>query len=76
MRILKMDPYNWNCFELKDVDFPIKNDFLLRILTQMEIEPELLSRILWTDEAHFFLNSGVDTQNCRMWSTNNPHEIV
>lgn len=42
----------------------------------MEIEPEWLSCILWTDEAHFTLNGGVNIQNFRIWSTHNPHEIV
>lgn len=38
----------------------------------MEIETELLSRMLLIDERHFSLNN----QNCRIWSADNPHEIV
>lgn len=76
-KILKMYPYKLQLlFELKDADFALRYDFSLHVLAQMEIEPEWLSRILWTDEAHFSVNGGINTQNCRIWSTENPHEIV
>lgn len=76
-KILKMYPYKLKMlFELKEADLAIRYDFSLRVLAQIEIEPEWLSRILWTDEAHFTLNGGVNTQNCRIWSAENPQEIV
>lgn len=43
----------------------------------MEIEiAEWLLRILRTDEYHISLNDEVNTQNFRIGSTDNPHEIV
>ncbi|GFV95598.1 transposable element tc3 transposase [Trichonephila clavipes] len=30
------------------------------------------STILWSDEAHFYLNGTVNTQNCRIWVKENP----
>ncbi|GFU69739.1 DUF4817 domain-containing protein [Trichonephila clavipes] len=34
------------------------------------------SRILFTDEAHFWLNGYVNKQNCRIWSEANPQVYV
>ncbi|KAF2883028.1 hypothetical protein ILUMI_23166 [Ignelater luminosus] len=31
---------------------------------------------LWTDEAHLSLKGGVNSQNCRIWSTENLNEII
>ncbi|GBM15359.1 hypothetical protein AVEN_199623-1 [Araneus ventricosus] len=31
--------------------------------------------ILWSDEAHFCLNGHVNTHNCQIWATENPHAI-
>lgn len=42
----------------------------------MEIKSEWLSRSLLTDEIHFSQNDEVNTQNCQIWSTDNPQEIV
>ncbi|GBL82436.1 hypothetical protein AVEN_252573-1 [Araneus ventricosus] len=28
--------------------------------------------IFWTDEAHFYIYGYVNTQNCRIWATENP----
>ncbi|GFY31383.1 DUF4817 domain-containing protein [Trichonephila clavipes] len=35
-----------------------------------------LSRILFSDEAHFWLNGYVNKQNCRIWSEANPQVYV
>ncbi|KAF2896667.1 hypothetical protein ILUMI_09508 [Ignelater luminosus] len=45
-------------------------------LAQMKIEPNWLSCILLTVGAHFSFNDGVNTQNCRIWSTENSHETI
>ncbi|GBO46894.1 hypothetical protein AVEN_186267-1 [Araneus ventricosus] len=31
--------------------------------------------ILWTDEAHFHLQGSVNTQNCRIWTRENPFQM-
>ncbi|GFT62679.1 hypothetical protein TNCV_3096151 [Trichonephila clavipes] len=35
-----------------------------------------LKRILFSDEAHFWLNGSVNKQNCRIWSEANPQVYV
>ncbi|GFT52436.1 DUF4817 domain-containing protein [Trichonephila clavipes] len=40
-------------------------------------EEEVTSgRILFSDEAHFWLNGYVNKQNCRIWSEDNPQVYV
>jgi hypothetical protein len=40
------------------------------------VNPQWLDNVFWTDEAHFQLNGGVNTHNCRIWSLNNPHSVI
>ena len=63
-------------FELQESDFVVRYDFSRPILGQMEIEIRCFSCILGTDETHFSLNCEINTQDCRIWSTENPYEIV
>ncbi|GFT19591.1 hypothetical protein TNCV_2534681 [Trichonephila clavipes] len=46
--------------------------------TQNEIVavPDFHKRILFSDEAHFWLNGYVNKQNCRIWSEANPQVYV
>ncbi|GFW75245.1 transposable element tc3 transposase [Trichonephila clavipes] len=39
----------------------------------MEEQHNWLRTVLWTDEAHFTLSEAVNTHNCRVWTTENPH---
>ncbi|GFV67521.1 hypothetical protein TNCV_4622011 [Trichonephila clavipes] len=38
--------------------------------------PDSHKRILFSDEAHFWLNGYVNKQNCRIWSEANPQVYV
>ncbi|GFV90802.1 hypothetical protein TNCV_2323711 [Trichonephila clavipes] len=38
--------------------------------------PNFHKRILFSDEAHFWLNGYVNKQNCRIWSEANPQVYV
>ncbi|GFU36671.1 hypothetical protein TNCV_3311651 [Trichonephila clavipes] len=38
--------------------------------------PDFHKRILFSDEAHFWLNGYVNKQNCRIWSQANPQVYV
>ncbi|GFS72001.1 hypothetical protein TNCV_2676641 [Trichonephila clavipes] len=38
--------------------------------------PDFHKRILFSDEAHFWLNGYVNKQNCRLWSEANPQVYV
>ncbi|GFU09526.1 DUF4817 domain-containing protein [Trichonephila clavipes] len=40
------------------------------------IVPDFHKRILFGDEAHFWLNGYVNKQNCRIWSEANPQVYV
>ncbi|GFX00385.1 tc3a_0 protein [Trichonephila clavipes] len=41
-----------------------------------ENKGEFHKRILFSDEAHFWLNGYVNKQNCRIWSEANPQVYV
>ena len=43
---------------------------------QYELNPDFINNVLWTDEAHFFLDGCVYTRNCVIWSDSNPHAIA
>ncbi|GFW06983.1 uncharacterized protein TNCV_3691791 [Trichonephila clavipes] len=40
------------------------------------VVPDFHKRILFSDEAHFWLNGYVNKQNCRIWSEANPQVCV
>ncbi|GFW15536.1 DUF4817 domain-containing protein [Trichonephila clavipes] len=43
---------------------------------EIAVVPEFHKRILFSDEAHFWLNGYVNKQNCRIWSKANPQVYV
>ncbi|GFS93203.1 DUF4817 domain-containing protein [Trichonephila clavipes] len=43
---------------------------------EIAIVPDFHTRILFSDEAHFWLNGYVNKQNCRIWSEANPQVYV
>ncbi|GFT74595.1 uncharacterized protein TNCV_3776201 [Trichonephila clavipes] len=43
---------------------------------KIAIVPDFHKRILFSDEAHFWLNGYVNKQNCRIWSEANPQVYV
>ncbi|GFY25112.1 uncharacterized protein TNCV_2693031 [Trichonephila clavipes] len=59
--------------ELLPHDFETRHLFSLQFLARLEVDPEWPWNILWTDEAHFHLDGSVNTHNCRIWETDNPH---
>ncbi|GFT66309.1 DUF4817 domain-containing protein [Trichonephila clavipes] len=42
----------------------------------MAVVPDFHKRILFSDDAHFWLNGYVNKQNCRIWSEANPQVYV
>ena len=44
-----------------------------RILEMIKENPDAI--IITSDEAHFYLSGGVNKQNCRYWSSENPHNL-
>ncbi|GFX26246.1 uncharacterized protein TNCV_948461 [Trichonephila clavipes] len=43
---------------------------------EISVVPDFHKRILFTKEAHFWLNGYVNKQNCRIWSEANPQVYV
>ncbi|GFW43823.1 putative transposable element [Trichonephila clavipes] len=61
----------------------IQHDFMLLTVRFVEwaqneiaVVPDFHKRILFSDEAHFWLNGYVNKQNCRIWSETNPQVYV
>ncbi|GFV15911.1 uncharacterized protein TNCV_988941 [Trichonephila clavipes] len=46
------------------------------VLCGIRIIPDFHKRILFSDEAHFWLNGYVNKHNCRIWSEANPQVYV
>ncbi|GFV67319.1 putative DD41D transposase [Trichonephila clavipes] len=43
---------------------------------EIDVDPDFHKRILFSDEAHFWLKGYVNKQNCRIWSEANPQVYV
>ncbi|GFX95877.1 uncharacterized protein TNCV_2084571 [Trichonephila clavipes] len=43
---------------------------------EIAVVPDFHKRILFSDEAHFWLNGYVNKQNCRIWNEANPQVYV
>ncbi|GFV96022.1 hypothetical protein TNCV_2096901 [Trichonephila clavipes] len=43
---------------------------------EIAVVPDFHKRILFSDEAHFWLNGHVNKQKCRIWSEANPQVYV
>ncbi|GFX77054.1 uncharacterized protein TNCV_1072541 [Trichonephila clavipes] len=75
--ILRYYPYKLQFVqELLPHDFETRHLFSLQFLARLEVDPEWPWNILWADEAHFHLDGSVNTHNCRIWKTDNPHSTL
>ncbi|GFW43997.1 putative transposable element [Trichonephila clavipes] len=43
---------------------------------EIAVVPDFHKRILFSNEAHFWLNGYVNKQNCRIWSEANPQAYI
>lgn len=76
-RILRLDlelyPYKIQLGQaLKPQDYQTRLEFCETMLAQQE----LFTNIIFSDEAHFQLHGVVNKQNCRIWASQNPQEII
>lgn len=62
--------------ELKPMDHLQRRRFSDWALNKLETDPEFHHKIIFSDEAHFWLNGFVNKQNCRFWCEENPQEIL
>lgn len=79
-RILKDDlhlfPYKVQLTQrILPTDRPRRLEYGQTVARMVDAEPDFWKQILMTDEAHFTLSGAVNKQNCRIWGTENPHEI-
>ncbi|GFY15987.1 hypothetical protein TNCV_1286321 [Trichonephila clavipes] len=54
----------------------IEKGFVEWAQNEIAVVPDFHKRILFSDEAHFWLNGYVNKQNCRIWSEANPQVYV
>ncbi|GFV83594.1 uncharacterized protein TNCV_5120841 [Trichonephila clavipes] len=57
-------------------DHQARRRFVEWALNEIAVVPDFHKRILFSDEAHFWLNGYVNKQNCRIWSEANPQVCV
>ncbi|GFW32699.1 uncharacterized protein TNCV_3679471 [Trichonephila clavipes] len=57
-------------------DHQARRRFIEWAQNEIAVVPDFHKRILFSDEAHFWLNGYVNKKNCRIWSEANPHVYV
>ncbi|GFU50643.1 uncharacterized protein TNCV_3500431 [Trichonephila clavipes] len=57
-------------------DHQARRRFVEWAQNEIAVVPDFHKRILFSDEAHFWLNGYVNKQNCRIWSEANPQAYV
>ncbi|GFW25844.1 uncharacterized protein TNCV_1311031 [Trichonephila clavipes] len=57
-------------------DHQARRRFVEWAQNEIAVVPDFHKRILFSDEAHFWLNGYVNKQNCRSWSEANPQVYV
>ncbi|GFU69659.1 transposable element Tc3 transposase [Trichonephila clavipes] len=63
-------------FAIHQNDHQARRRFVEWAQNEIAVVPDFHKRILFSDEAHFWLNSYVNKQNCRIWSEANPQVYV
>ena len=80
-RILRFDleyfPYKIQIRQsLSNKDCDSRLDFARWMMDLINETPDVLNLIWFSDESHFHLNGHVNSQNCRYWGSENPHEVL
>ncbi|GFW31352.1 uncharacterized protein TNCV_2664521 [Trichonephila clavipes] len=57
-------------------DHQARRRFVEWAQNEIAVVPDFQKRILFSDEAHFWLNGYVNKQNCRFWNEANPQVYV
>ncbi|GFT15738.1 uncharacterized protein TNCV_4943021 [Trichonephila clavipes] len=57
-------------------DHQARRRFVEWVQNEIAVVPDFHKRILFSDEAHFWLNGYVNKQNCRIWNEANPQVYV
>ncbi|GFV37018.1 putative transposable element [Trichonephila clavipes] len=77
-RIFKSCKVNYSQFGLAihQNDHQARRRFVEWTQNEIAVVPDFHKRILFSDEAHFWLNGYVNKQKCRIWSEANPQVYV
>ncbi|GFV28448.1 hypothetical protein TNCV_3983991 [Trichonephila clavipes] len=62
--------------EIHQNDHQARRRFVEWAQNKIAVVPDFHKRILFSDEAHFWLNGYINKQNCRIWSEANPQVYV
>ncbi|GFT70906.1 transposable element Tcb2 transposase [Trichonephila clavipes] len=73
--VAALNPPPRSLHELKQ-DNQARRRFVEWAQNEIAVVPDFHKRILFSDEAHFWLNGYVNKQNCRIWSEANPQVYV
>ncbi|GFS76661.1 DUF4817 domain-containing protein [Trichonephila clavipes] len=69
-------PLNTFGLAIHQNDHQARRRFVQWAQNEIAVVPDFHKRILFSDEAHFWLNGYVNKQNCRVWSEANPQVYV
>jgi hypothetical protein len=73
-RELSFSPYRpTTVVALSDDDFDRRAEFCTTFLAKLDQEPDLLDKVIWSDESEFKLNGVINRHNCCYWASSNPH---
>ncbi|GFU99479.1 hypothetical protein TNCV_4763401 [Trichonephila clavipes] len=61
---------------IHQIDHQARRRFVEWAQNEIAVVPDFHKRILFSDEAHFWLNGYVNKQNCRIWREANPQVYV
>ncbi|GFW93452.1 uncharacterized protein TNCV_46551 [Trichonephila clavipes] len=67
---------HWFGLAIHQNDHQARRRFVEWAQNEIAVVPDFHKRILFSDEAHFWLNGYVNKQNCRIWSEANPQVYV
>lgn len=77
LKDLKFHPYKVQVVQrLYDEDMANRLDFADQELRRIAQDPTHLVRMMFSDEAHFHLDGGVNRHNHRYWSMENPNWVM
>ncbi|GFS60636.1 hypothetical protein TNCV_5073761 [Trichonephila clavipes] len=84
MKLLYVDDNTRNCqviysqfrLAIHQNDHQARRRFVEWAQNEIAVVPDFHKRILFSDEAHFWLNGYVNKQNCSIWSEANPQVYV
>uniref|UniRef100_A0A0K2U960 Putative LOC100572414 [Acyrthosiphon pisum] n=1 Tax=Lepeophtheirus salmonis TaxID=72036 RepID=A0A0K2U960_LEPSM len=73
---LRLHPYKIKLTqELKPLDLFKRREFVKWAEGKFESDPDFQRKMIFSNEAHFWLNGFVNKQNMRYWAGKNPHMI-